>query len=365
MGPARGGDLMAIGDIVQIALAMGIPFLGAIVVFVTRWPTDRETPLPRWMVPVYLGPMFVVSFLLLPGQLQAPEGSAGAWGWVVRFGRGVAALCTSLPQSAFEWLPRIALAATVLGLVSVAARGKAKVRWSLRAVMAIAAGYVSARGLIHSPTEPWTVLGTVMTLAGFMACVLIAFGTLGPSIPDRQGWEAIAILTLLLAGVSVMLVLVFSNMKQGLAVGILAAALGGMAVAAVWRPRLSLGPGALQVPIMVTSASLFQAYLLGDATRTDRAHLGLAAAAPVLAGLGAAPVVRDIKGWKGLVIRLVIPYLPIGAALEWYALDYAGENGWDWGDVPVLVGVPLAPLAAAMSLAVVKTVVGGGLDPVE
>ncbi len=330
-------------DIFRVGLSIGVPLISGVVVFLAFWPKEDGAAPPRWLVPAFLGPIFVLAFGSLFGVPRP----------------------LLPPGEAFGWLPWIALAASLLGLVSVAARGRAWIRWSLRAVMAVAAGYVSSRGLMHSPSAPWSAFESVLTLGAFAACVLIAFGTLGPSIPDRSGWEGVAILTLLVSGLGVMLLLVFSNAKQAMAVGVMAAALGGMAIAAIWRPRLSLGPGALHVPIMVSGTSLLQAYLLGDATRRDRAYLGLAAAAPILAGLGAAPAIRDIKGWKGLMIRLAIPYLPIAAALEWFAFDLTRDGGVEARDLPVLVGLPLAPLAAALVLAGVKAIWGGGLDPVD
>lgn len=219
------------------------------------------------------------------------------------------------PPSAAEWIAPIAF---VFGLCGAAAalmgvwRATVFVRGAILAFFALA----SAPSLASASVSGGGAGNALITVVAFIG---LALATLNASerLHRRVSGPLPVFLTMALLGAaSQVMVLAFSGLKMGQAIGVLASLLGAAWLVSFARKKLSLRSGGLDLPVLAGATAFFQGYMLRpDGVERPMVYVALLAISPWLALLPDVGPAARIKGWKSGALRIVLAMIPLVIAL--------------------------------------------------
>src|SRR5262245_33774709 len=227
------------------------------------------------------------------------------------------------PASAADWLPWIAIAAMVLGLLARSVRFVPAKRYTVRAIVVLMMGIVSALGPLRSGSIPR--LEMAATLLVFLALTLIVMGAAEANVEARRGAAGPLVLMVFAVGASQVLMLAFASLRLGQAVGVAGAALGGIVLVSFVRPRLTLSYGGIHVPVLLGQTCLLQGVLYTE-TGHKRMYPLLLALSPVLALLGGVGPLAQLRGWRSTLVRVILALIPVCIALAIAAMNQPAEE---------------------------------------
>lgn len=296
------------------------------------------------MIPVVVCALVVgVGWRGARGRWAIPAGLAG--GYVLTHAWLLGGLVE--PRSAADWLPYVAIAAGLVGLLESLGTGRAgngaagagtseragshasgaAAWWAVRGVVLIASAYATLRGPIHQ--GEWAAWVSVAWVLGF-AAVGLACWWAGERVAERDGGAGAAWgLTALSGGTGLVMIVGYYSMRLGQAGGAVAAGLMVVTLLACWRGRVlagglvgGLGRGAAAVPTVMSLTLLLNAVHFGQAERLGMVYpglLALAMPAGLLADVG--PWGRW-TGWRKQAARAALASVPVIAAVGLAAAGY-------------------------------------------
>ncbi|MCW5754202.1 MAG: hypothetical protein KIT24_05765 [Phycisphaeraceae bacterium] len=224
------------------------------------------------------------------------------------------------PQTAFDQLPYVALAALGVGIASM------MTRWGhwLGAAAGAAVGLVALfrfKPALHEATFAETAPLVVLT------CILVFGGVAGASQSCRacRAWIAALLLLIPAAGASAMLTLGHYSLKLGQGAGVLAAMLLGIALAAtLWRKR-SLGVGVGVIVAVLLGMVVVQGHLFAPTPRS-LLYAVLTALGFILPCLvDFAPKAPRLGVFPSAGIRLLLAVLPVATGVAIAAATRTSE----------------------------------------
>ena len=185
------------------------------------------------------------------------------------------------PLSRKDWVPVIAVAGAVVGLVLGAAGPAGGVgRMAVRVVVAAAVGLACAWPKV---TGGWTPGESAAWLGAFVGLAALAWWAIERVTERERGAQGSLAVMLLAGGASQVLVLGYASFDQAQLATMIAAASGPMWVLGMLRPGFALARGGAVVAVLVVAAATFQSALYGSAEGLPRwAMGGLVAASPVM-----------------------------------------------------------------------------------
>lgn len=244
--------------------------------------------------------------------LACAAGAFALWGWP-----GVP------PRLAEGWLPFLAVAGGVAGL---AANRWRRARLPLRGVMAALAVWAA----LGPRRAGWPAGEAVAWHATLMAGAFVVHASIDRVAARRPGPGMAMALWVWCAGLAGALALT-GSLKYGQLAGLPAAALGAAAVAAAWKPALSLANGTAFVLAPWNAALLLCGYFYSDLPAAAAIPL---AAAPLGLWFGETAAVTRRPAWAAAGARILAVAVPVavGAAIAaWPTLFPApGPEGPDY-----------------------------------
>jgi hypothetical protein len=241
---------------------------------------DPQSAGPRWAFPLFSGVAVLAMFPVLFNERLWP------------------------PADAFTHLPLVVLVATLGGLV--ASRRSSSGRVSVLVVGALGAGlaWLALRTIIGA--QGWSVWQASAWIVGTgVASALIRCSVARQGLA-RTGPGLPAALWLWGALVGQVMALDMGILKGGVMATLLAATWGGAMVAALLRPRLSLGASAGALAALAMPVLMLIAMVTTDTPRGIAFfYAGCALAGPLLGGLVDLPVLARLTGRRGLTRELL------------------------------------------------------------
>jgi hypothetical protein len=227
------------------------------------------------------------------------------------------------PAGAVNWLPMIALVFGVLMLADALvprfiSQQRAN-RWQtilkigveIRIVAAAFALWASVRTISADWTiEQWGRQAGMLVGAIVIAGLAAQFASIRPDVKMsdaerdrmRTGFFPILVLMLWVGSVSQLLVLGYSSLRLGQAIGFLAACLGGLMVASFFRPKLSLGQSGTFFVVALATTGLYHGVQYGTTEANPYVLAGIAMLGPVLWSVASIFLPRGMhRGWRGLL----------------------------------------------------------------
>jgi hypothetical protein len=257
----------------------------------------------RWGLPLGLG----IGYAL---------GHAGASEWLTS-----GELPSIPPLNATDWLPWLALAAMVLGLLESLWPSPAWARWENRLLLVGATLWLLIGPLYQSLWEPAQWKGAVW-VCGLGAGILVFWGLL-EGLSGRRGRAMLLPLAVLAGGTAAALVLsrflVLGECGMGLA-----AALGAAWLVSRWWVELSPAGGGVPVVGVLLAGLILGGFFYAELPASSAILLALAPLALLVDRIG--PVARW-PGWAGGLARLAAVLVPVGAAVALAAMAAPGLEG--------------------------------------
>jgi len=269
------------------------------------------------LITVLVPASICAAFMLASWRPWRPDIERGFWGGAAGFGvayvvghaLNVGRVPGIPPTQAEDWLPIVALGASLLGLAIALTRPR---WWS-----------VPLAGLIIGGGQAWALIGSLPErsrpwesgFAGAGVWIGVTLATAGAvwsyeRLSERtRGPGAPAALWLALAGSSY-LFLEFTVAKAMHLSGVLASACAVAAVLALWRPGIAISRGAALVAVAVYAGLWLFGVLFVSGVP---AWVAMAAfAAPHAAWAGDLPGIRSLRPWQRTLFRLVAVSVAIG-----------------------------------------------------
>lgn len=258
-----------------------------------------------WGVPLGLGCGFALGHAAVRGWLMAPEWPTGP------------------PLDAVDWAPWLALVAAGLGAIDAARPVGKAWRWSGRALLTAAAIALVLGPLMSGAWEAEPRHG-LDRLIGLGLALLAAWGATAVLVVRRGGGAALPLLGWC-AGSGGVLAAAHS-LALGASAVTLAAALGPVAILAIWRPERAGGRGWLAVVVVALAALTLGGLFYADLPTTSAVLLALAPLALAIDRLGP---VRRRPTWAIVLLRVAAVLVPVVAALAIALVTSAGGEG-EW-----------------------------------
>jgi hypothetical protein len=236
-----------------------------------------------WGVPLALSAGFTVAFIGISGKLNFP------------------------PRQGQEWLVLACVAAL---MISIMASWSDRTRWPVAglsfALLLAIAWFFSANRRQHLPSrQAW------MTLA-FIAGGLVLWWSAMEPLSRRWRGGTLPFLLSGVAGAAALVIIDGGSQRLGVIEGGVAVLLLVVAAMALWLCEMSLSRGGVLTIAIVVYGLLACGYLYADVTWPQAALL---AAAPLMAWVGALPIVRTRRPWIrfGIALALVLAVTAIAA----------------------------------------------------
>jgi hypothetical protein len=220
----------------------------------------------------------------------------------------VAGWPTRYPGLSTEWIPLIALAATVGGLAAGYPKLPSFAVWSLRLLLLATLLFVLLRKQLTGQWTPWE---RSAYLVGLLSAGLILFASLDRLThhPPRIG--APLLLSALAAASSMALVL-SGSLLLGQLNGILAATLAASVVAACFLPEFSLECETITLIAALQITFWICGYFYSDLPALSA---GLLVLGPVLVLLEMRWLGRRLRPWQAVLVHLAVILVPLGLAI--------------------------------------------------
>lgn len=319
----------------QLALGIIPPLVVSLIVFAVLWrrsnarlgidlpivPTRERPGAAVWVTPLFLGLLSIVMHGVLFGGYNVP------------------------PKAGLDWMPLIALAGMVLGVLSLRMKLPGAARWVLRLLVVGGAGTVLTWNFLGR----WSAIEGTAWIGGFTVLTLITWWAAERAADSRRGPAEPLAMSMWLGASAQIMVMGLSGLTTSQAAGVLATALLVLTAVALFKPFATLAFGGVHVPVLVGMSLLLVAVLPKatpralaepDAVWTLLLYAGSVAVAWPMSML--AEVIgprRWQRTWKGSALRVAMLMLPLAVALgvaasrftppgseDEYALD-AGRAG--------------------------------------
>lgn len=282
--------------------------------------------LEQILLGVVLPVVLAAAFLLAARRpWQKESGAGGLWGGPLAFAAaylgvhiGIANWGGLAPSDDMQWLPHVAVAAAIVGLIETKTYEKALLRWLLRGMLA-AGTYVLVLGFMIE--NYWTTGDTALWIGLLTLATLGITGTLDQLAEDHPGASAPLVMTLVAAGGALVLALT-GTAKVGQLMGGLSAASGVMVLISWWDSSTKLSRGGATVFSILfggllafgyTSTADIPALAEAFGHYQTMATLLVAAAPFMLWAAQNGPLARP-SGWKAALMRALLVAIPLGAA---------------------------------------------------
>ena len=284
-------------------LRMAIPVLwpamavAACIMLAAWWPrwnqrsgVPREQPVKGWASALALGLAFAAAFC-----------------------RIINGLPTWPPPEKWQWLLPIAVLAGGCGVVAGLIERPAGVRWAVAILSA---------GLTAWAFHPIASIGQpLLWRIGVAAAMLLTWACLEGSARRHRGFLTPLLLSMLFAGVSIV-ILQGKNANISLLAASTSAALGATCMIALLLTPLSLAGGATYIlsALLPSMTAIAWMYAIG--------------APPALAILAVTPLIlrggelisKRASGWKSMAIRFACTVVPVAGAVIIAAIDAARQS---------------------------------------
>jgi hypothetical protein len=266
-----------------------------------------------------------------PGPDGGPPRSRGGgqWGGLLGLTAGyliahvtVAGWPPLRPIDVTDWLPHAALAALIVGCVTLLWPRGAALHWCLRFAVASAAVVVVTMPMIR---HTWTTSQSVIALLVLGPALFATWVSLD-ALGRRVSGAGLGLILLVVTGAGSVALVVSRTAKLGQLCAALAAMAGAAVVVAWWKRRSSLGVAAAGVAAMLTGYLWIEGHLYAE---LPAASAILLAAAPSAAWLGFVPVVRKLAPWQTVSAQAAAVLVPAAAALV--IAIVAGTDGGYYG----------------------------------
>jgi hypothetical protein len=260
---------------------------------------------PRWGATLGLGLGYAIGHVMIQmrnANLSVDEAHSRLRTWVHEGG--------PFPFFAHErvdWLPWLAIAATIVGLLDGWKPAPWWAKWENRlAITALTLGLMLARlfGETWSPSE-----GTLWFLG--LGVAMLASWSVLDARASRLGSGMTWVLLLMSMAASATLFLSYMAIPAVLC-GAMAAALGGLALVSLANRRMTLARGAVPVFATIYNGFLLVGLFSGDLPRASAVALASAPLATYVDRIG--PIAR-LSPWKVRAIRAVALLIPLGIAI--------------------------------------------------
>jgi hypothetical protein len=288
--------MLTLRDILFTAL---LPAAWSAIVLAIAWrPWRKHAPNDwgHWAGPVALAGAFVLSFVGAAGRLPPVP-----------------------PIQVTDWLPYIAMAAAVIGVIDATLQIPRTARWAIGCACIAAATWLLIRPLpaeTHSLSTKlgWLVMRAVVWGGWWIALDGLAHERPGFSVPRD----------LLIVTAASALVLMMSGSKLlGLLGGSLAASLAAFVVIGFFAD-LSIARGGALVLAALLSGLLICGLFYASLARQNALLLLLAA---VLTSAARFPPVKNLAGWKRHSVQIALAAVPAGLAVALTAAEFIKSFG--------------------------------------
>jgi len=289
--------------------------------------------------PLLLGllvPALVCGAFIVAAARPARDGGparglwGGMWGGMVGLTLGyliahmtVAGWRPLRPVDVTDWLPHAALAAMVVGLVSLLWPRAVRLHWFLRFAAAVGAVLVVTIPMIR---HTWTTTQSVIVL-GALGPALFATWVSLDGLARRVSGAGLGLILLIVTGAGSVALVVSRTAKLGQLCAALAAMAGAALVVAWWNRRSSLGPAAGGVGALLLGYLWIEGHLYAELPATSAILL---AAAPSAAWAGALPAVRKLAPWQVACAQAAAVLIPTAAALVIAVMAGMGESHYGY-----------------------------------
>jgi hypothetical protein len=272
-------------DLKPLLLGLLIPGAVSLVLFLilNRWRGKPDRYRPISTLALALG--------YLSGQVVVA-------GWPARY-----------PGLSTEWIPLIALAATVGSLAAGYPKLPLFAVWSLRLFLLAALLFVLLRKQLTGQWTPWERSAYVI---GLLSAGVVLFASLDRLTGHLPRIGAPLLLSALAAASSMALVL-SGSLLLGQLNGILAATLAASVAAACFLPEFSLERGAITLIVALQITLWICGYFYSDLPALSA---GLLALGPVLVLLELTWLGGRLKPWQAVLVHLAVLLVPLGLAIS-------------------------------------------------
>ena len=283
--------MLTLRDILFTAV---LPAAWSAVVVLIAWRPWRErapNDAGYWAGPVALAGSFVLSFVGASGRLAIP------------------------PIQVTDWLPYIAVAAAVIGVIDATLQFPRAARWAVGCACIAAATWLLIRPLPAETHSLATKLGWLVMRAVIWGGCWIALDGLAQESPGISVPRDLLIVT----AASAMVLMMSGSKLLGLLAGSLAASLAVFVVVGAFA-SLSIARGGALVSATLLSGLLICGLFYASLTRPNAVLLMLAT---VLTSAARFPPVKKLAGWKRHVVQIALAALPAGLAVALAAVEFA------------------------------------------
>jgi hypothetical protein len=220
----------------------------------------------------------------------------------------VAGLPDRYPVVSTEWIPFIALAATMVALIAAHSKLPAIALWGLRFLLLASILGVLLRKQIAGQ---WTPTERTAYLLAIACAGLDLFAVLDRLVRQPLRIGSPLMLTALTAASSAALVQ-SGSLLLGQLNGVLTATLGAGLVAACFFPGFILDRGAVTLVASLQIVFWICGYFFSDLPAVS---IGLLALAPILVLLERRWIDPRLKAWQALLVHLAVLLIPLGLAV--------------------------------------------------
>lgn len=228
------------------------------------------------------------------------------------------------PRDTAEWLPWIALAAGIIGVVEATVRLANVVRWLIRTAAAAGVSYLILKSQIVEAKPASSQLlwpEAIVWMVGFTGVALMAWSSL-EAVTDRTRGASSPLVIIIWATAISQCIVLTGMLSVGTLAAILAAVAGPAWVISWLKPDLTLARGGAAVPVMALMAVLLVGIRLGETPLLMAIALSLV---PLFARMADEPNFVESHGVRRTIVRVVLASIPAGVAVAAAAASRFGE----------------------------------------